>query len=131
MKKIIILLLLAPGLLAADKVYKWLDKQGVIQYSSSPPDASLTQAMSQVDAGGIVSFEKHVPPPSPSSQIAENRKLAESAHCQKLETNLYTLQNNHRVRVRLPNGEYSELSPEEKQVKLSEVSGLFEQHCTQ
>ncbi|WP_330927212.1 DUF4124 domain-containing protein [Candidatus Sororendozoicomonas aggregata] len=129
MKKIIILLLLAPGLLTADKLYKWLDSEGVIQYSSSPPEPASVEATNKVDINGLVSFEKHSRPLPDLPQVTDNRKKRESSRCQALKADLYTLQYHHRVRIKLPSGEYSELSPEEKQEKLREITKLFEQQC--
>ncbi len=131
MKKMIMLLLLAPGILAADKLYKWLDSKGVIHYSVDPPD-TVRPGDIQIDAGDIISFEpKAIPYTTAVSSVANNdsNNAKNSAYCQKVRSNLITLYKNQRVRLRLSDGTYHELDETEKKEKITEISGLLKKHC--
>ena len=128
MKKIIMLLLLAPGILAADKVYKWLDNKGVIQYSSAPP-ITVRPGDVELDAGDIISFEPKITQPAVTQQVSNDNNSQASIYCRKLRSNLITLYKNKRVRIRHANGQFSELDENGKNEKITEISDLLKKHC--
>ncbi|MDB2384670.1 DUF4124 domain-containing protein [Endozoicomonas sp.] len=128
MKKIIMLLLLAPGILGADKVYKWLDGEGTVHYSSSPPVNTRPGDVAR-DAGELIIFEPEAIAPAVVEKQAAQDNSQLMAYCHKLRNNLLTLYKNKRVRVRQADGQFVELDEAAKEEKATEVSSLLKQRC--
>ncbi|WP_263081229.1 DUF4124 domain-containing protein [Endozoicomonas sp. Mp262] len=130
MKKIVWLFLLLPGILAADKVYKWLDNNGVIHYSVEPPVITRPGDI-KMDAGEILFYEPQVSPEYDKTSYVINAadEPEPSAYCQKIRQNLVTLYKNDRVRIKQPDGTYHELDNHQKKAKIDEISALLKQHC--
>ena len=128
MKKIIMLLLLAPSILTADKVYKWLDDEGIVHYSSSPP-VKTRQGDIAHDAGELVIFEPEAVAPAVVEKQAAQDNSELTTYCNKLRTNLITLYKNKRVRIRQEDGQFIELDKEAKEDKATEISSLLKQRC--
>lgn len=133
----------APQALAA--MYKWVDEQGNVQYSQTPP--------------AQVPSERVAPPPPPPTgsqqerarlqqqlEALEERKAVEgearaeqdkaamsaadrAARCEQARSTLATLQSRGRVRVRDAQGVYTPLDETERQAAIAEAQRAIEENC--
>lgn len=132
-----------PGALAA--MYKWVDEQGNVQYSQTPPADSPSTRVAP-------------PPPRPTGadeesqrlqqqlDALEDRKAAETevrakkakaalsaadraARCEQARSTLAILQSRGRVRVRDADGVYSRLDENERQAAIDDAQRNIDEFC--
>lgn len=132
--------------LAQAAMYKWVDENGVTQYSQYPPPNRKTEVM--------------VPPPPPAEdpdgtqkkleatlqKQDEQRKAAETAeqeqakardeteirtkNCQIARSNLAKLTAGGRKRIVGPDGVATYLTDEDRETKIAEAKQQIEKYCT-
>ena len=140
-----IALCLFAGTLAAGKMYRWVDEQGVTHYTQSPPPK------------GEVTEIKKPPPPAISPEEAqrkltekqqrledlrEDRDLAKqkgqeeteqqerlSKNCEGARNNLSRLEGNPRGRWKGEDGEYRRYDEKERQAKIKEAKAQIQEFC--
>ncbi len=137
MKKTLLLLLtLLPGLLMADKIYKWTDTNGTVHFSHKPPQHSQSADVLDLpefpsihgssDARAVAEIvEKRSD--TETSQVSEQASL--KAYCASLMSNMETLKNSPRVRVKKDNGEYDILDDEGRKSEMARIERLLQENC--
>jgi hypothetical protein len=138
-------LILITTTLAAGKMYRWVDENGVTQYTQSPPPK------------GDATEVKPPPPPAVSPEEAqrklnaqrqqledlrEDRSLAKqktkegkeekelnTKNCQLARNNLKRLQENPRGRWMQKDGQQTRYSDEERQTKIKEAQDQIQEFC--
>ena len=135
--------LLIPTLAAADQVYKWVDDQGHVHYSSTPPPSTKAQQMTV-----------NVPPPDPQSlqnsqqlqqSQADKDKAAQAAaaknkpdpaaatqkkqHCDDLNSRLVALQMGGRAATVDAQGNRSYISDDDRAKQVQQLQGQIAKDC--
>ena len=151
MKIVILLFLPLISLDAAAEIYKWLDRNGNIVYSQSPPpaDASslktpeITSSPNIDGAAGkaveeIIKSEKEARKRRETRQQqkredqttqAQNKQLQRS--CQKLRDNLNTMKSNNHIYTEELDGSNRFLSKKELSQKILDAEQQIQNHCTE
>ncbi|POB01898.1 hypothetical protein C1949_15405 [Halopseudomonas oceani] len=141
MRKLMIttLLTLACSSAMATQLYKWVDEDGVTQFSQQPPADNQYQRMNVA------------PPPQPSSptpqapaeeettatagepaqkQIANPEYEAElAAYCESLRNRLTTMENNPRLRQTREDGTVERVTEEDRQAMISKAKADLQANC--
>ncbi|HEX2667034.1 MAG TPA: DUF4124 domain-containing protein [Gammaproteobacteria bacterium] len=138
-------LALAAGLASADQVYKWVDKDGHVHFSQTPPAGTGVQAQT---------VDVKPPPPDPTGlansqnlqqQIAdkkkaeqkdpqraqeeEEQKQQQKERCDELRERLNVLNAGGRATTVDSKGNVNYLSDEERDKKMAEIEGQIEKSC--
>ncbi|MEJ2565650.1 MAG: DUF4124 domain-containing protein [Gammaproteobacteria bacterium] len=136
------ILILAP--LSAQAVfYKWVDENGVTQYTQSPPPSGGYQEMSSPPPPASTSEQQPAATaspqqdstsapaktPSPDPQMQAKRQHALEQNCQIARQNLDLLENHARLRVKAADGSLRVMSEQEKQAKLEETRKMLDENC--
>ncbi|MCB1641339.1 MAG: DUF4124 domain-containing protein [Xanthomonadales bacterium] len=119
---LLMMLLLSSPLLAADKVYKWTDENGVVHYDAKPPEQGDSQT---VDI-------RRAPPPPPATvedQTAPTEETLRAAECTRARAQLQVLLANDVVDVQNADGTRVRLSSEERQSQIDLARQASEQWC--
>lgn len=145
-----IAILLATATVAA-QVYKWVDKDGKVQYSDSPPPASATKTEAKkVDIGPAVSGNSNAPAAAPSladrnkdfekrqKEAADKNKKAEEAaknaaieeeNCKSAKAALRDFESERPLRRSSESGESVIISDEERQASLARAKAAVASSC--
>ena len=133
-----ILLVLMPLAGTSDQIYRWTDEKGVVHFSSKPIDESLDHELMPIP---------DAPTPTPGSQRQETDDAKEAEqkaprtvetsgptqeeieYCKKLTTNINTLKNSPRVRIKKANGEFEILGDEGKKAEMDRLNKLMKEFC--
>ena len=141
-------LLLIPGLTigassAAVTTYKWIEADGTVQYSQTPP---VGVPFEQIEA------EPGTPPVSAQERLettkkraeelrtqrlardkeaadAEQKKAEQMSRCRQAQSNLNTLRTGRRLRYTDAGGQVRYLSDEERQKRLSTAEAQVQKYC--
>lgn len=138
-------LALVSGLAAAAQMYKWVDKDGHVHFSQTPPPSTGVQAQ-QVNISA--------PPPDPTSlqnsqnlqqQIAEQNEKAKAdpeqekqkqsaeaqkkAHCDDLRSRLNVLNSSGRTATVDAQGNMNYLSDEDRQKQMQAIEDQISREC--
>jgi hypothetical protein len=120
----------------ADKLYKWVDDQGVTHYSEHPPLNTANEVI-KPKTGHSDPVTYTPPAPAPVS-AAEAKKAAEAEaraarkdpkRCAEARKNLETLKTFARIKIMGADGQYRYLTPDEQKQKLTESSKVVEESC--
>ncbi len=124
-------------LLAAERVYKWTDDDGVVHFSSTPPPNQKTERIKV----------KSAPPPQPStespdeppsgelfaeSEQPDNSEIEERnrvAQCQKGRNMIAQIEPRTRVFRVDEDGSRTYLEDDQRLALLEEARGLVAEHC--
>jgi hypothetical protein len=130
---------------ALAKTYKWVDENGVTQYTQTPPpkgdfkgvkdpvkpaispEEAKRQLQERVDA-----FEKRRDDSGKARQEAEKKKSEEGkkqADCEKSRKNLATFQENSRIKFTDKDGNVTIMPEEERQKKMQEIQDNIKKLC--
>ena len=139
MKKIgILLLILLPGLVISDQIYRWTDENGVVHFSHKPPreatdhekidkpevaDISNSEQASQEE---ITDNKETVPE---SVLEADNMTPERMAYCDKLRQNLKTMKSSPRIRIKREDGEFEILDDKARQAEQDRLEKLLKESC--
>jgi Domain of unknown function (DUF4124) len=124
--------------------YKWVDANGVTQYSQNPPPSGNYQEIrspspadhsnaeqQQAEASPAKQDSAATPvqaPPQDDQTQAEQRRAREQ-NCQLAQQRLSELENHPRIRYTDADGSVRVMSEEEKQAKLVETRKMAEKMC--
>ena len=139
-------MLIAISLSAHAAFYKWVDANGVTQYSQSPPPSGHYQEMhspSPPPAGDTNAEQQKVEasPPTqgsasaraaaapPDDQELARQQAAREQNCQLAKQRLSQLENHPRIRYMAADGSVRVMSEEEKQAKLMETRNMMNEMC--
>ena len=140
------MLALAANLAAADQVYKWVDAQGQVHYSSTPPASTKVQAKQMT---------VYVPPPDPQSlQNSQQLQQAQSdkdkaaadaaaknkpdasaeaqkkAHCDDLRSRLVVLQQSGRAATTDAQGKLTYLDDDARAKQEAAIQDEINKDCS-
>jgi cytoskeletal protein RodZ len=137
-------MLIAVSLSAHSAFYKWVDANGVTQYSQSPPPSGHYQEMrSSLPAGDTNAERQSAETSSPSQgsptdpvaaappddKQQARKQAAREQNCQLAKQRLSQLENHPRIRFTAADGSVRVMSEEEKQVKLMETRKMMDEMC--
>ncbi len=108
--------------LAADKIYKWTDDNGVVHYSATPPD--------QIEAEPV--DIRRGPPPPPATVDADlvpNEDNLRSAECTRSRGRLQVLLNNQLIEIEQIDGTRKQLNADERTAEISRVQAEVDRWC--
>jgi len=139
-------MLIAVSLSAHAAFYKWVDANGVTQYSQSPPASGHYQEMrstptpplsdtstddKKVEASpptkGSATAQAATPPPDAQQQA--KLQMEREQYCQRARKSLATLQNHARLRYQAEDGSIRIMSEEDKQAKITETRKMIDETC--
>jgi hypothetical protein len=137
------MILLIIALPARAAFYKWVDEQGVTQYTEYPPPSGHYQEMrspepvNDVDAPQqpqtpVVRQNTNTPPPpapGADDQSLAKQQAARRQNCQLARERLSQLENHPRVRITGADGSVRVMGEEEKQARLVETRRMVAQMC--
>ena len=137
-------ILIAVSLSAHAAFYKWVDANGVTQYSQSPPPSGQYKEMRSSLPPGDSNAERQSaetsPPPQnpateptpaapPDDQELARQQAAREQNCQLAKQRLSQLENHPRIRYMAADGSVRVMSEEEKQAKLMETRNMMNEMC--
>ncbi len=134
----------APGALAG-KVFKWIDNQGVPQFTDQAPtdreytvvetfgapksaEAALKRRAEAASAAAAAGEETGDDFEAQKLEREQQAKVREE-NCKNAQINLKTMKENARVRILGDDGEYSYLSEEERQSQIDRASEIIANSC--
>lgn len=134
MKKIgILLLILLPGLVISDQIYRWTDEKGTVHFSHKPThEVSDHEMVKKPDFPEPVSSEtkdqdeETQPEPVLEADVM-TPELEE--YCNRLRQNLNTMKSSPRIRIKRDNGEFEILDDEARQAEQARLEKLLKESC--
>ncbi|MGE0625797.1 MAG: DUF4124 domain-containing protein [Pseudomonadales bacterium] len=147
------LLIAFSGQTAADEIYRWVDANGVVNYTQLKPKDTEAEAITT--QGGATRVAKAAPTPAPASvtdpatgeplspeqeQMLEGLRAAERArqqeiakikaeNCQQSKDVLARLTVKERIRVRGEDGDYRVMPEDERASRISEAQKNIALYC--
>ena len=135
---------------AADKIYRWVDENGVVNFTQQKPRGTDSEAI--VTASGSPRVVKEATPTVPASaatgdtmspeqkKMLDGLRAAEQArqneiaqikadNCQQSRDVLSRLTVKNRIRVKRPDGEYTVMPEDERQQRISEAQENVALYC--
>ena len=119
-------------LAAANKVYKWTDEKGVVNYSERPPFGTQTEIVKpDISHSEPVNYGTAAPEKPKEDKKVDSAKtsLKDPERCDAARKNLDTLKTYARIKVKGDDGEYRFLTPDEQQQKTNEATKAIEESC--
>lgn len=122
------------------EMYQWVDEEGIIQYTQTPPpegiEATVVESISiqtidTPEAAATPSAEEATAPVE--AETSEQSQDALTASCQEAQKQLQLLQNGDELMI--PDqenpGEYKPLSAEIRQQKINKTQAYIDSYCQQ
>ncbi|HHQ42067.1 MAG TPA: DUF4124 domain-containing protein [Chromatiales bacterium] len=134
----------APGAPAAERVYKWVDEQGVTHYSQTPPagvEATPLDVATGAPAGGsaeqaLERYRKVLAPPKAAEEKASAGKVdpakeaeARARNCKVARERLAILTARSRILVLRPDGTSERLTEEQRQAEIERMKAIIAANC--
>jgi hypothetical protein len=131
---------------STDKIYKWVDQNGAIQYTQFPPpsgievleirnapppadDPAAERARLQQETEALDKrMEERKETAARAEQQAKNRKIRQE-NCAVARKNLSELQQGGIKRYRLPDGTVLRLTEEDRQKRIAETEAEIAENC--
>jgi hypothetical protein len=151
----LLLIALAGGFAQAEEIYRWVDENGVVNFTQLKPKDVSAQQLSTVAGGStMISEDSAATRPAPTQstpakqdlnqtqqdmlqdlQAAETARREEvarirAANCQKSRKVLAQLSAKDRIRVRADDGTERIMSEDERQSRIEEAQQGIVQNCT-
>lgn len=111
--------------------YKWVDEQGITQYTERPPKSMAYEKITVNISGGSESEQvtaaeaKAQTSSTPLDEVAQSNQR----NCVVVKQNMEVLVKLARIRVSDEKGENRILSPEEKQARIDETQKQIDIYC--
>lgn len=132
----IILSMSATDALAAKKFYKWVDDQGVVHYSATPPNGQKSSVITTYNRRGTPAPNQTTGKPGETNKETEAPQKQETKEqikdpklCASAKKNLEVIETNHRIRLRGEDGKMKMLSAEEKEAQKKNSEQIASDHC--
>ncbi len=137
-------LALGAGAAAGERVYKWVDEQGVTHYSQTPPagvEATPLDVATGAPAGGAAGetlerYRKVLAPPKPAQEKEAGRKVdpakeaeARARNCKVARERLAILTARSRILVLKPDGSSERLTEEQRQAEIKRMKAIIAANC--
>lgn len=136
MKHTYVIAICLAGLLAgspalAAKVYKWVNEEGVVNFSEHPPkNTKAVEIKPNTGHSEPVFYETPGAPTSTSVAPTETQvSLKDPKRCEVARKNLQVLQNFGRVRVPEKDGSFHYLTEQEQQEQLKTTQQMIDESC--
>ena len=138
-------ILFAVSLSAHAALYKWVDADGVTQYTQTPPPSGRFQELHSAPPPASRSISEQqpaeaspeeqdapaataeTPPQDDQSQVEQ--QAAREQNCHLARERLSQLENHARLRYKAADGSVRVMSEEEKQAKLTETRTMITESC--
>lgn len=117
--------LMTPQLATADAYYRWVDKNGVTHYTTTPPKNGKSVIIN-TKTGGHKSASPFKESPS-EQDLAQTKK--KEAICATAKANLKTLQTSEKVKMTDEYGEEKVMSDKERKAELERAKTAIKEHC--
>ncbi len=108
--------------LAADKIYKWTDDNGVVHYSATPPEGPDSESVS-IRPG---------PPPPPATvdaDLAPTEDSLRAAECTRSRARLQVLLDHQLVEIEQVDGTRTQLSADERTTEITRAEAEVARWC--
>jgi len=136
-------LALGAGAAAAERVYKWVDEQGVTHYSQTPPAGVratpldvATGAPGGGEEGGdpLERYRRVLSPPKKPEKAADGIDPAKEAeararNCKVARERLAVLTARSRILVLKPDGTSERLTEEQRQAEIKRMKAIIAANC--
>lgn len=131
-------LMLTLPCIAAGKVYKWVDEQGVTHYDSSPPrNQDITVITPKTGHSEPVVYKKSASAIAAEKALAagkadsteERLTLKDPKRCKAARSNIQKLENFGRVRVQEEDGGFHYLTEDEQKKKIKAAEKAISEAC--
>lgn len=123
---------------SAGKIYKWTDEKGQVHFGSQPPSQTKAELVKKTldtpSEGDTKADAQNASNPTSKTKSSEAvssaaPSLKDKGRCELARANLESLKTFRRIRVKQDNGEYHDLSAEEKQQQIKESELAIKQAC--
>lgn len=125
------LLVAAPAM--ATKVYKWVDENGVVNFSEHPPrnipNEVLTPKIGHSDPVNYETNETQTPATEQTSAEPQSQTTKDPARCESARKNLEVLQRFGRVRVPAEDGSFTYLTEAQQQEQIEATQKAIDESC--
>jgi hypothetical protein len=123
--------LLAGSPALAAKVYKWVDEQGVVNFSEHPPkNTKAVEIKPNIGHSEPVIYEKPAAEtPAQAAPTEQQASLKDAQRCEIARKNLQVLQTFGRVRVPEKDGSFHYLTEQEQQDRLKTTQQAIDESC--
>ncbi|NBB94044.1 MAG: DUF4124 domain-containing protein [Gammaproteobacteria bacterium] len=134
-------LLVSPPVTGAeDTIYKWVDEEGVVHYSTRPPDGvdfvemgidlESNESPPATDAETTSSEQRPAEPPEqPEMTEAEPDPEVVAERCRQARSNLENLTQRSNLTIRGDDGESRPLSDEEREGMIEDAQAFIDEWC--
>jgi hypothetical protein len=109
---------------ASERVYKWVDKDGVVHFGQQPPIATPAEAI-QVQKGFSMPAEDDAPAPTPAEQSA----VQQEEYCAAATKNFETLSGDGEVSTKDEKGESRLMTADERKAELERMKKAMDLYC--
>ena len=128
----------------ATQMYRWVDENGVTQFSQQPPAEDQYQRMQvkpapELGTGSLApdtdspADEQSEPnestKPAGAAQLTPEQQAKLAEQCDALRANLTTMQNNPRLRRTLEDGTVERIGEDERQAMIAKAQADLQEHC--
>jgi len=140
------------GALAQDAVYKWVDEDGNVHYSSTPPPADVEGELVDASQSRRTPSQRrdaerrspqqggsNAAPDAPDAATAQDQQRAQAEEerirrqrqeaCRTARTNLQVMRNNSRVYELDANGQRGYISNEEREARMAAYQRDVDEYC--
>ncbi len=114
---------------AAEKVYKWVDSDGVTHYQAHPPKNLKTETLITKTGHSAPSVNAAKEQSAELASAEIETQKASDAECEKARANLNLLNQGQRVRIKDDNGDLVYLDDSQKAAKRAEAQRFLDQAC--
>jgi len=130
----------------ADKIYKWVDQNGDLQYTQMPPptgvqvleirsapppadDPEAERTRLQQETEAMDERMKERQESAAKAEVQAKNKEIRRQNCTRASKNLAELQQGGTKRYRMPNGEVMHLTEEDRQKRITETKAQIAEFC--
>lgn len=128
----------------ATQMYRWVDENGVTQFSQQPPAEDRYQRMQVKPApelgtgslapdtdspAGEQTESTESTKPAVAAQLTPEQQAKLAEQCDALRANLTTMQNNPRLRRTLEDGTVERIGEDERQAMIAKAQADLQEHC--
>ncbi len=124
--------------LSDEPLYKWKDAEGVVHFTQTPPLGDIPYTILNVKVQSVIPAPKYKADGTKADEEEEEKAQSPEAqafnqarkkNCELAKSNLKTLKERARIRLRGKDGEYVILTDEEKHAKIALTETQVETFC--
>lgn len=136
---LVALLLCSTPLLAHAQIYKWVNAQGVTQYSGTPPTGRTYETLASPDDNGMNTPTPTTPsstssptssPKAPVKAPVQAKQIPDlKQRCEVAQKDIQTLKQPRRIRVVKADGSVQWLSDSQRAAHLKQAQAFYNRFC--